>query len=180
MRLLVSPLILGFCCLSLPLQAQNLAGAMAENVSSECLAVEQAFMHNRVAELRSLQLSTPRWQAQRFFRLAAALIPADEHKAARSAVLEGLSVVNTALRQNPEDVELLLLGAVLDGQILLLSPWRFFHNGRRGLKRLRQAEMLEPENPRAVMVRGTAQVLLPAILGGKRKTGRTSLHWRPG
>lgn len=133
---------------------------------SECLAVEQAFATNHIDALAALQIDTPRWQALQQFRLAAAYIPAEQKRQARRAVLDGLKVVNTALNTAPEDVEMLLMGAMLDGQILLLSPWRFFHNGLRGMERLKKAEGLAPDNPRATLIRSTAQVILPGILGG--------------
>ncbi len=141
------------------------AQAHAET-ATECLLVEAAFAENRVDDLASLTLQTPRWQVHQQFRLAAAYIPAEQRRRARKAVLEGLRIANKAIRANPEDVEMLLMGAMLDGQILLLSPWRFFHNGLRGLDRLDRAEALDPQNPRAVLVRGTAEVLLPKFLGG--------------
>ncbi len=128
--------------------------------------VEQAFSTNRIADLRDLSLADPRWQALRQFRLAAAHIPAEQKKQARRALALGLDIVQDGLNRSPNDVELLLLGAMLDGQYLLVSPWRFIHNGRRGLRRLRDAERLAPRNPRVALLRGTAQVVLPRIFGG--------------
>ena len=55
---------------------------------------------------------------------------------------------------------------MLDGQWLLLRPWRFFISGRRALARLNRAERLSPDNPRVTLLRGTAKVVLPGILGG--------------
>ena len=138
----------------------------AAHGDSECLAVEQAFATNQIEALAALQIESPRWQALQKFRLAAAYIPAEQKRQARRVVLDGLKVVNAALSEAPEDVEMLLMGAMLDGQILLLSPWRFFHNGLRGMERLRNAEALAPDNPRATLIRSTAQVILPGVLGG--------------
>ncbi len=138
----------------------------------ECLLVENAFAQNQLDVLAGLELSDPYWQALKQFRLAAIHIPEGRDDLARRAVLDGLAIVNPIIKANPEGVEMLLLGAMLDGQILLLSPWRFFHNGRRGLKRLNTAEELAPDNPRATLVRGTALVVLPGIFGGDAAEAR--------
>ena len=142
------------------------------DTDTDCLAVEQSFAANRIDTLADLEIEAPRWRALQQFRLAAAFIPSGERKRAREAVLEGLTVVNAALESAPEDVEMLLMGAMLDGQILLLSPWRFFHNGLRGMDRLRRAEVLAPDNPRVTLIRGTAQVILPGVLGGDARQAR--------
>ena len=154
------------CLAALSLFLVPLVGVADSGTDAECLAVERQFAANQIDALAGLRLETPRWQALQQFRLAAAYIPSEDRKRAREAVLEGLKVVNAALEEAPGDVEMLLMGAMLDGQILLLSPWRFFHNGLRGMDRLRQAEKLEPDNPRVTLIRGTAQVILPGVLGG--------------
>lgn len=144
-----------------------LAGtAVADSVNPTCFAIERSFAENKLDALHAVDAAQPRWEALKQFRLAAAYIPADERKPALKAIREGLSVVSRELKTHPEDPELLILGAMLDGQYLLLQPWRFFWNGRRGLKRIARAEKFEPENPRIALVRGTAKFILPRILGG--------------
>ena len=100
------------------------------------------------------------------FRLAAAYIPDKQNKQALQAIRQGLKTLNRALKTDPDNPRLLLLSAMLDGQWLLLRPWRFFLNGRRALNRLSKAEQLTPDNPRATLLRGTAKVVLPGIFGG--------------
>ncbi|MEM9621407.1 MAG: hypothetical protein AAF993_07140 [Pseudomonadota bacterium] len=139
---------------------------------AECLAVEQAFASNEVEKLAALTLQNPQWQALQQFRLAAIYIPAEQNRLARQAVKAGLVITNKALQTSPDNVEMLLLGAMLDGQMLLISPWRFLHNGRRGLKRLRSAERLDHNNPRAALIRGTALVVLPAFFGGNARSAQ--------
>lgn len=134
------------------------------------MSIERAFALNDTEALIELNLSHPRWQALRYFRLAAAYIPADENREARKAIRAGLKLVSSELNKTPDDVDLLLLGTMLDGQYLLISPWRFIFNGRRGLSRLRRAEKLAPEDPRAALVRGTSKVVLPGLLGGDVKS----------
>ncbi|MEO0424465.1 MAG: tetratricopeptide repeat protein [Pseudomonadota bacterium] len=141
---------------------------------AECLAIEQAFAHNNVATLKNLVPSKPQWQALKQFRLAAAYIPADENKAALQAVRNGLKTVKRALQADPHDTEMLIMGAMLDGQYVLLRRWRFFLNGRRGLRRLNRAEAQQPNNPRIALVRGTAKFLLPGILGGNAKEAQAT------
>ena len=139
--------------------------AQAE-IQSECLQVEQRFAANDIETLQSLELKQPRWQALQQFRLAAAYIPADQRKAAGNAIRAGLRVVAAQLKEEPDNVELLIFGAMLDGQYLLLQPWRFVWNGRRGLQRISRAEELDAGNPRIALVRGTAKFILPRFLGG--------------
>ena len=135
-------------------------------VDSECLSVELAFAANDTKSLAALELVQPQWQALRYFRLAAAYIPANENREARKAIRAGLKLVAAELKQEPDNVDLLLLGTMLDGQYLLISPWRFIINGRRGLSRLGRAERLAPDDPRAALVRGTSKVVLPGLFGG--------------
>ena len=145
------------------------SGYAQERVIEQCLAIENAFARNGVNELEAMQIDQGDlavWEALRHFRLAAAYIPEDQNRNAGHSIREGLKVVQEGLAVNPEDVELLLLGAMLDGQYLLLRPWRYFWNGRRGLRRLAKAEAIDPKNPRIALVRGTAKFILPRILGG--------------
>ena len=149
-----------------------LAGLPAEAraaVDDECLAIEQAFAENRIADLALLEPTIPRWHALKTFRLAAAYIPERRHREARRLLKRGLNDIADALRDRPDDVELLLLGAMMDGQILLIDRWRFLFNGFRGLRRLAQAERLAPDNPRAALIRGTAKVVVPWVLGGSAR-----------
>jgi tetratricopeptide (TPR) repeat protein len=133
---------------------------------ASCLAIEQAFADNRISELAALKPQEPRWQAQQSFRLASAYIPQDRKDEALQAIRRGLKVVARGLRDDPDDVELLLLGTMLDGEYLLINRWRFLHNGLRGLRRIARAEKLAPDNPRARLIRGSAKVVLPGIFGG--------------
>ena len=139
---------------------------------TECLMIEQMFAQNRIQELIDYKPESPRWQALQQFRLAAAYIPDDNKKEARRAIKQGLKVVAKTLKDEPDNSEVLLMGTMLDGQLLLLSPWRFLINGTRGLSRLNRAEKLEPDNPRVTLIRGTAKVVLPAIFGGNAKEAR--------
>ena len=138
-------------------------------VDEHCLVIEEAFAQNAVHDLVRVDVESELWESLRNFRLAAAYIPADQNKKAGDAIRQGLRAVQAGLNKNPENVELLLLGAMLDGQYLLLRPWRYFWNGRRGLKRLAKAESLDPDNPRIALVRGTAKFILPRLLGGSPK-----------
>lgn len=144
----------------------GLAGSVQAAPHPECLAIEKTFAANDIAALAALQPSAPRWQAQQMFRLGAAHIPAARHGEARRAIRAGLTVVAEHLKQQPDDVEMLLLGAMLDSQYLLLDRWRFAVNGWRSQRRLARAEALAPDNPRIALLRGTAKVVLPAVLGG--------------
>ena len=144
----------------------GLANGVQAAPQRQCLAIENAFAANDVEALAALQPSAPRWQAQQMFRLAAAHIPAARRGDARRAIRAGLAVVAERLQQQPDDIEVLLLGAMLDGQYLLLDRWRLAFNGWRGLRRLARAEALAPANPRIALIRGTAKVILPKVLGG--------------
>ncbi|MEM7099701.1 MAG: hypothetical protein AAF541_15650 [Pseudomonadota bacterium] len=104
--------------------------------------------------------------------MAAAYIPAEQNKLAIQVIRTGLEAVKAGLRDNPKDAELLLLGAMLDGQWLLINRWRFFYNGRRALQRLSQAEQIDPQHPHVTLLRGTAKIILPGILGGNRQEAR--------
>jgi tetratricopeptide (TPR) repeat protein len=140
-------LIHGFCLL-LSLSSWTFA-----SVDQECRAIEDAFAVNNLDRLNKAEPQSVQWQALKQFRLAAAYIPAEREKEARQAIKSGLKIVNRGIASHPDDVSLLTLGAMLDGQYLLLSPWRFFFNGQRGLSRLRRAEKL----------------VLPKIFGGNPK-----------
>ena len=150
----------------LPLLLLFASQPVSASVTSQCLAVERAFATNDAERLRKLSLEDPRWQVQQNFRLAAIYIPAEQRSDALVVVRRGLRIVNTHLKQHPDDVEMLLLGTMLDGQYLLLQRWRFLHNGLRGLRRLAAAEKLDPGNPRAALIRGSAKIVLPRVLGG--------------
>ena len=155
---------------SLALLAPQLLFADSEtSLDHECALIESAFATNELAKLRDLQPVSNRWQAQRAFRLAAIYIPAGSKPLARRAVRDGLAAVRKGLNAAPSDAtraELLLLGAMLDGQYLLIDRWRLLHNGWRGLRRLRSAERLAPKSARAALIRGTAKVVAPWALGG--------------
>lgn len=146
----------------------------ASAVVAQCLAVEQAFAANDVATLAALPLTDPQWRALRAFRLAAVHIPRGDKPNARAAVRQGLRAVDEGLDSSRAEgaagsayrAELLLLGAMLDGQYLLIDRWRMLHNGWRGLRRLRRAERLGEPNLRAQLIRGTAKVVAPWALGG--------------
>lgn len=152
------------------------APSTAVRIDPECLAIEQAFAHNAISELAALTPKTDRWKALQSFRLASAFIPAGENKRALQAIKSGLAVVRSALKQNPQDVEMLLLGTMLDGEFLLINRWRFLHNGLRGLRRIARAEALDPDNPRAALIRGSAKVVLPGIFGGDAEEAVTLLE----
>ena len=143
--------------------------AAAENVDATCAEIETHFARNDLVALAALEVEEPRWAALQQFRLAAAYIPADDQKKAGAAIREGLQIVSAELKADKNQVEMLIMGAMLDGQYLLLQPWRFFWNGRRGLSRIGRAERLDPENPRIALVRGTAKLILPRILGGSAR-----------
>ncbi len=140
-------------------------------IDPQCLRVEVAFASNDVATLRDAAITQTYWEALRQFRLAAAYIPIKNHAAARRAIRSGLEVVALELKRDPDQTHLLIIGAMLDGQYLLLSPWRFFHNGRRGLSRMRRAQTLDPTNPRLALLQSTAKILLPRLLGGDPQAG---------
>lgn len=147
--------------------AETASAAVAPPTTDQtCLAIEQAFADNRIEALAALEPQEPRWQAQQSFRLASAYIPQNRKDEALQAIRRGLKVVARGLREDPDDVELLLLGTMLDGEYLLINRWRFLHNGLRGLRRIARAERLAPDNPRARLIRGSAKVVLPGILGG--------------
>jgi tetratricopeptide (TPR) repeat protein len=156
-------LIHGFCLLL------SLSSWAFARVDPECRAIEDAFAVNNLDQLNRAEPHSIQWQALKQFRLAATYIPAEREKEARQEIKSGLKIVNRGISRHPDDVSLLTLGAMLDGQYLLLSPWRFFFNGQRGLSRLRRAEKLDPSNPRVVLVRGTAKIVLPKIFGGNPK-----------
>ena len=141
-------------------------------VAEECLAVETHFALNEIEALSNLELSEPRWQTLQQFRLAAAYVATDDRSAARKAIRRGLALVADQLKRTPDDVHLLLMGTMLDGQYLLLSPWRFLINGTRGLRRLRSAETIAPDDARIALVRGTAEVVLPRVFGGDAEAAR--------
>lgn len=146
--------------------AQGAASADPAVIDAECLAIEQAFARNDTQTLSALEPEDRQWQALKAFRLASTYIPEDKRREALTAIRQGLQVIKEGLRDNPEDVELLLLGTMLDGEYLLVQRWRFLHNGLRGLRRIARAEKLEPDNPRARLIRGSAKVVLPGLLGG--------------
>jgi len=147
------------------------AAEQAKSVVQECLDVEQAFATNDLAALEALAPLDTQWQALQAFRRAAIHIPVRDKPAARTAVREGLAAVELALKETRNTAparraELLLLGAMLDGQFLLIDRWRLLRHGFRGLRRLRQAENLVADSPRAALIRGTAKVVAPWALGG--------------
>ncbi len=137
-------------------------------VDPECLAIETSFARYELDRLDELTPTAPRWQAQRAFRLAAAHLADDDRRAAGLALRDGLSALNDSLNREPDNVELLLLGVMLDGQYVLVNRWRFLHNGLRGLRRLNRAADLDPGNPRLALIEGTAKLLMPQVLGGSR------------
>jgi len=143
-----------------PLTAQGL-------VDVDCEQIERAFAANEPDLLRMLDPQQPRWQTLQQFRLTALYIQEDQPALARKAIRHGLKVVAEGLKEQPDDVELLIIGAMLDGEHVLTHRWSFFFNGIRGVRRLRRAEALDPENPRAILVRGVAKIVLPWVLGGR-------------
>ncbi len=147
----------------------------ANATNAECLAIESSFAANQLDQLVALKPTEPRWRALQQFRLAATYIPNNDKPAARAAIRSGLDIVASAIKQDGPSVEMLLLGTMLDGQYLLIHPWRFFYNGTRGLRRLSRAEKLDPHNPRAALVRATAKIVLPKALGGDVKAAETLL-----
>ena len=147
-------------------------GVTLANTDAHCLQIETLFATNKIEALNKQIYETPRAIAHQSFRLAAAYIPADEKQLAIGAIRQGLKAIEKGLENNPEDVDLLLLGAMLDGQWLLINRWRFFFNGRRGLQRLSKAEGLNANHPHVTLLRGTAKIILPRILGGNRGEAR--------
>ncbi len=147
--------------------------ARAQAIDAECLAVETSFARHELDALAGLAPQSPRWRAQRSFRLAAAHLAEDRRAAAGVVLKSGLSDLNESLRQHPDDVELLLLGVMLDGQYVLVNRWRFLHNGLRGLRRMNRAAAIDPDNPRLALIEGTAKLLMPAVLGGSREEAIT-------
>lgn len=143
------------------------------SIDNTCLSIERHFATNNLSALIAVEAREPRWQALQQFRLAAAYIPADERRKAGDAIRKGLKLIAAELKAHPQDIELLILGSMLDGQYLLLRPWRFFINGRRGLSRIARAEALDAENPRIALVRGTAKFILPGFLGGSAKEAQS-------
>lgn len=137
-------------------------------IDAECLAIETRFARYDLDGLAELAPEAPRWQALKAFRLAAARLADNNRRAAGAELQDGLAVVNRRLRDEPDDVELLLLGVMLDGQYVLVNRWRFLHNGLRGLRRMNRAADLDPGNPRLALIEGTAKLLMPAVLGGSR------------
>ena len=135
-------------------------------VDAECAAIERLFQRNAAAELSALDAQTTRGVAHQQFRLAALYIQEDARKAARAAISSGLRAVKSGLRDNSDDVELLLLGAMLDGERVLINRWTLLTSGLRGMRRLSRAERADPTNPRAALIRGTAKVVLPRFIGG--------------
>ena len=131
-----------------------------------CAAIEQAFARNQPDVLAAVEASAPHWEALKQFRLASLFIQESNKRAARRSVDRGLQAVRAGLKAKPGDPELLLLGAMLDGEHVLVRRWSFFTNGVRGLRRLRRAERAMPDNPRARLIRGSARVVMPRVLGG--------------
>ncbi len=144
----------------LPLGAQG-------SVDADCEQIERTFAANEPDLLRALDPQQPRWQTLQQFRLTALYIQEDQPALARKAIRHGLQVVARGLKAQPDDVELLIIGAMLDGEHVLTHRWSFFFNGIRGVRRLRRAEALDPANPRAALVRGVAKIVLPWVLGGR-------------
>jgi len=142
------------------------ANAALADIDEGCLAVENAFANNQIERLAELKPKQVRWQALQSFRLAAAYIPSGDKSRARKAVKTGLSRVKAGLKAQPDDAELLLLGAMLDGQYFLINRWRLMHNGLRALRRLRRAEKIAPNSRRVALMRGTAKVVAPSFFGG--------------
>ena len=161
------------CC---TVTANESAASTSGDISLECIAIETTFANAELEQLEAMEFSQLHWRVLRHFRLSAAYIQLEEKKRAREHLLAGLELVNAHLKSNPEDVNILLLGAMLDGQILLLQPWRYFHNGRRGLKRVRDAKDVQPNHPRIVLIEATAKVVLPGILGGSAKEAAEELR----
>ena len=170
-------LVAGLLWLAAPLLA-----AAPPSVDPECAEVETLFQRNAAAELGGLTPGTLRGVAHQQFRLASVYIQEDDLRAARRAVRLGLRAVRSGLAAQPDDVELLLLGAMLDGEQVLVRRWSFLTSGLRGMRRLTRAERLDPGNPRAALVRGTAKVVLPGIIGGDVREAieilRSALHER--
>lgn len=169
-RMVSRTLLLWFLSLSLAQAAPGPVDNVA--VDQQCLAIETAFAENRLEALEALQPSQVQWQLLRYFRLAAAYIPMDERRKAGNAIRAGIALAQDHLKGHPNAVEELLLSSMLDGQYLLLRPWRFFVNGRRGLRRIERVETLDPSNPRIALIRGTAKVVLPGIFGGDPAAAR--------
>ena len=135
-------------------------------IDEDCLAIENAFAMADFEALLALEPHLPRWRAHRDFRLAAGYIALGRNADAVAPLKRGLGVVAGGLTEHGEDVELLLTGVMLDGQFLLVNRWRFLHNGLRGLRRLDRASALQPDNARLALIRGTAKIVLPGVLGG--------------
>ena len=137
------------------------------SVDVDCDRIERAFAANEPHLLRSLDPKLPRWQTLQQFRLTALYIQENQPSLARKAIRHGLQVVAKGLEEQSDDVELLIVGAMLDGEHVLTHRWSVFINGIRGVRRLRRAEALDPDNPRAGLVRGVAKIVLPWVLGGR-------------
>ncbi|MEM7220367.1 MAG: hypothetical protein AAF515_18540 [Pseudomonadota bacterium] len=164
------------CCAHAGQDSADIPDRAALTLDAECLAIERAFAANRVTELEALQPSELRWRAQRAFRLAAIYIPLRERRKARGVLKVGQQAVRAGLREADDEVELLLLGAMLDGQALLVDRWKLLSAGWRGLRRLQRAEKLDPDNPRVALIRGTARVVAPRILGGNAQLALDTLQ----
>ncbi|MEM8766369.1 MAG: hypothetical protein AAGE43_02910 [Pseudomonadota bacterium] len=145
-------------------------------IDPDCLAIETSFARYDLNRLAALTPAAPRWRAQQAFRLAAAHLADDDRRAAGVVLKDSLPGLNKALKQDPDNVELLLLAVMLDGQYVLVNRWRFLHNGLRGLRRMNRAAELDPANPRLALIEGTAKLLMPAVLGGSGSEAITTFE----
>ena len=142
--------------------------------------IETLFAGNNIAGLQKLQSSPVDATELALYsypslllryRLAAALIQNGQKTAAKKVLKEATFQARMLAKNAPQHLKgefQVLLGAIY-GLKIIVHPLSTIGLNRKANKALQQAQTLDPDNPRALLMLGVAKFQTPALFGGSSK-----------
>ena len=146
-------------------------------------AIEQAFAGNDIDRLKQFRLSlqktasAPDYKALFLdYRLSAALLQSERKTEAKPVLSEALPEAAALLQSEPDNSEYQTLLAALYGLDIIAHPLSVLSHKKKAENALQHALSLDPDNPRALLVRGVSEFQTPWPFGGRAEEARELLE----
>ena len=102
------------------------------------------------------------------YRLALSANLTGQKSLAKEALQSSMQILENLDNEVSEDVEVKALLSQVYGYQIALNPMKAFYYGPKSQKKLAEAEVLSPNNPRVLMFKGIGAVNTPPMFGGDK------------
>ena len=132
--------------------------------------IEQAVSVLNVAELKNIAKNLEGYDlALANYRIALSANLTKQDDKAGDALDESMSQLELLNKQQPSNVEVKALLAQVYGYKIALNPIKGMYYGPKAQNMLAQAEELDPNNPRVLLIKGISAANTPTIFGGSEE-----------